>query len=270
MDERLKTNLDHWNDSVAIHERSAMYRLEEFKAGRISLRSIERDEVGDVRGKSLLHLQCHFGLDTMSWARLGARVTGLDFSDAAVTRARELAAELKIDARFICSAIEDAPHALDEQFDIVFTSYGALCWLPDIAAWARVAARFVKPGGIFYIAEFHPLTQSFDSDHPTELRPRISYFHTEMQEYPPQTDYSDRATMHRHGSHEWMYTTGGVVTALINAGLQIEFLHEFPRCLFKFFPIMVPDAEPGWWRIPGDPIPLIFSVRAHKPAGSVG
>jgi SAM-dependent methyltransferase len=263
VDERLKTNLAHWNDSVAIHERSAMYRLEEFKQGRISLRSIEREEVGDVRGKSLLHLQCHFGLDTLSWARLGAHVTGLDFSDKATALARELAAELKLDARFVCAPIEDAPRVLDDQFDIVFTSYGALCWLPSVAEWAKVAAHFVKPGGVFYIAEFHPMTQCFDNDNPRELKSRISYFETRMQEFPPGLDYSDRVTTHQHGSHEWMYTTSGVVSALIDAGLRIEFLHEFPLCMFKFFPFMESDGD-GWWRIKGDPIPLLFSIKARK------
>lgn len=264
MDERLKTNLAHWNDSVAIHERSAMYRLEEFKAGRDSLRAIEIEELGDIRGKSLLHLQCHFGLDSISWARRGARVTGIDFSDKAIARARELSAELQIPARFICTSIEDAPRALDEQFGIVFTSYGALCWMPDVRRWAHVAAHFVKPGGTFYIAEFHPLTQSFDTDNPTELRPRISYFHTEMQEWPAEPDYADRATMHQHGTHQWMYTTSGVVSALIDAGLKVEFLHEFPQCNFKFFQFMQQDAQ-GWWRIPGDPIPLLFSIKAVRP-----
>jgi SAM-dependent methyltransferase len=264
MDDRLKTNLAHWNDSVAIHERSALYRLEEFKKGRISLRSIEREEVGDVHGKSLLHLQCHFGLDSLSWARLGAQVTGLDFSDKAVARARELAAELNLHARFVCAPIEDAPRALDDKYDIVFTSYGALCWLPSIPEWAKVAAHFVKPGGILYIAEFHPMTQCFDTDNPRELKSRISYFETRMQEFPPGPDYSDKLTTHQHGSHEWMYTTSGVVTALIDAGLRIEFLHEFPRCIFKIFPFMEPDGN-GWWRIAGDPIPLLFSIRARKP-----
>jgi SAM-dependent methyltransferase len=265
VDERLKTNLAHWNDAVAIHERSDLYRVAEFKAGRNSLRSTEIEEVGDVRGKSLLHLQCHFGLDTMSWARLGARVTGIDFSDKAIALARSIATELKLDARFICTPLGDAPRALDERFDIVFTSYGALCWLPDLAAWARTAAHFVKPGGVFYIAEFHPLTQSFDIDHRTELRPRISYFHSAMQEWPPEPDYADRKTMHQHGCHEWMYTTAGVVTALIDAGLQIEFLHEFPRCMFKIFQHLMESDGDGWWRIPGDPIPLVLSIRAHKP-----
>ena len=231
MDDRLKTNLAHWNDSVAIHERAPIYHLEEFKQGRSSLRSIEREEVGDVRGKSLLHLQCHFGVDTLSWARLEAKVTGLDFSDKAIARARELAAELRLDARFVCTPIEEAPWALKDQYDIVFTSYGALCWLPSIPRWAEIAAHLVRPGGVFYIAEFHPLTQCFDTDNPRELKSRISYFETKMQEFPPEPDYADRVTMHQHGCHEWMYTTSGVVSALIAAGLEIEFFHEFPAAI---------------------------------------
>ena len=159
MDERLKANLDAWNQMARIHAGSREYRLAEFKAGQNVLKPIELREVGDVRGKSLLHMQCHFGLDTMSWARMGANVTGVDFSDEAIKLARSISAELKIPARFVQSNIYDAPDAVHEQFDIVFTSYGALCWLPDITRWAQVAASFVKPGGFFYMAEFHPLTQ---------------------------------------------------------------------------------------------------------------
>jgi len=123
-----------------------------FRNGEVHLYPIEIEEVGDVRGKSLLHLQCHFGMDTMSWARLGADVTGLDFSDNAIETARQISAELEIPARFVCSNIYDAPNVLSEKFDIVFTSYGALCWLPDLKKWGEVVAHFVKPGGIFYIA----------------------------------------------------------------------------------------------------------------------
>src|SRR6266481_6413067 len=130
MDERLKANLDAWNLMAGIHAASREYRLAEFKAGENVLKPIELREVGDVRGKSLLHLQCHFGMDTMSWARLGADVTGLDFSDKAIETARALSAELKIPARFLCSNVYDAPEVLKEKFDIVFTSYGVLPWLP--------------------------------------------------------------------------------------------------------------------------------------------
>ncbi len=265
MDDRTKINLANWNERVPVHVNSAGYRVQEFRNGELHLYPIEREEVGDVRGKSLLHLQCHFGMDTMSWARLGATVTGLDFSDQAIAAARKLSAELRIPATFVCSDIYDAPNVLKEQFDIVFTSYGALCWLPDLKRWAQVAAHFAKPGGIFYISEFHPLTQCFDTDNPRELKSRISYFETAQQNFPPGPDYSDNSVTLSHGTHEWMYTTGGVVTALIDAGLQIEFVHEHPACCFSIFPFMQKDAD-GWWRIKGDPIPLTLSIRAHKPA----
>ncbi|MGH7778643.1 MAG: class I SAM-dependent methyltransferase [Candidatus Binataceae bacterium] len=265
MDERLKINLDLWNERVGVHLNAAEYRVEGFRKGEIHLYPIEREEVGDVRGKSLLHLQCHFGMDTMSWARVGATVTGVDFSQAAIDAARKLGTELKIPAAFVCSNIYDAPSVLSGQFDIVFTSYGALCWLPDLKRWAQVAAHFVKPGGFFYIAEFHPLTQCFDTDNPTELKSRISYFETAQQEFPPSPDYSDRSVMLSHGSHEWMYTTAGVVTALIDAGLTVEFVHEHPVCCTRIFPFMERGAD-RWWRIKGDPIPLTLSIKARKPA----
>ncbi len=265
LDERLKINLEHWNERVAVHVASPGYKLAEFRSGASTLYSIKREEVGDVRGKSLLHLQCHFGLDTMSWARLGARATGLDFSDQGIETARALAAELGIPAKFVCAPLYDAPGALRGKFDIVFTSYGALCWLPDLKRWAQVIAHFLKRRGFFYIVEFHPLTQCFDIEPGvTELRPRASYFDIAMREFPPNPDYSDQSVMLAHGSHEWMYTTAGVVNSLIEAGLRIEFLHEFPVCCFRFFPFMEQGAD-GWWRIKGDPIPLQFSLKARKP-----
>ena len=263
MDERLKANLDAWNQMAGIHVNSRMYRLPEFKAGENVLMPIELSEVGDVLGKSLLHMQCHFGLDTMSWSRLGANVTGVDFSDKAIALARSISAELKIPARFLQSNIYDAPDILHEQFDIVFTSYGALCWLPDIRRWAEIAAGFVKPGGFFYIAEFHPLTQmSANSAGTTKLEFEISYFHAAMREYPPGPDYSDHSKI-VSGTHEWMYRIGDVVSALAATGLRIEYLHEFAECIYPHFPFMKQGGD-GLWHIEGDPIPTIFSIKATK------
>jgi len=265
MDERLKANLDAWNLMAGIHAASREYRLTEFKAGENVLKPIELREVGDVRGKSMLHLQCHFGLDTMSWARLGATITGLDFSDQAIALARSISAELKIPARFVHSNIYDAPNALDEKFDIVFTSYGALCWLPDLARWAEIAAHFVKPGGFFYIAEFHPLTQmSANRAGTTKLEFEISYFHNTMREDPPGPDYSDPSKT-VSATHEWMYRLGDVVSALAATGLRIEFVHEFAGCIYPHFPFMKRGGD-GLWHIEGDPIPTIFSIKATLPA----
>ena len=146
LDEQLQVNRANWNERTPVHAASEMYDVEGFKAGRITLHDVERREMGDVSGKTLLHLQCHFGMDTMSWARLGAVPTGVDLSDAAIDLARSLSGELNLDVRFIHSNIYDLPDVLDEQFDIVFTSYGALCWLPDLDEWASVVANHLKPG----------------------------------------------------------------------------------------------------------------------------
>jgi len=264
MDDRLKANLDAWNQMARIHAASREYRLAEFKAGENVLKPIELREVGDVRGKSMLHMQCHFGLDTMSWARLGANITGVDFSGDAIALARSISAECKIPARFVQSNIYDAPDVVHEKFDIVFTSYGALCWLPDIARWAQVAASFVKPGGFFYMAEFHPLTQmSANREGTTKLEFEISYFHTAMREEPPGPDYSDHSKTVSE-THEWMYRLGDIVSALAATGLRIEYLHEFAECIYPHFPFMKKQSD-GLWHIEGDPIPMIFSIKATKP-----
>ena len=177
MDDYLKANRENWNERTPIHARSEFYDVEGFKAGRSTLTSIELEEVGEVAGRSLLHLQCHFGLDTMSWARLGAKVTGVDFSDQAIALARSLSKETGIEADFVLSDIYELPDVLDEQYDIVFTSFGVLNWLPDLKKWAQVIARFLKPGGTFYIVEFHPFADVFDEESDAvELRLHYPYF----------------------------------------------------------------------------------------------
>ena len=148
-------NKNLWNKRVAIHKHSDLYDVEEFKKGKLSLQPIEIEELGDVKGKSLLHLQCHFGLDTLSWARLGAKTTGIDFSEEAVDPALLLNDELKLDSKFICSNIYDIENHLNEKFDIVFTSYGTIGWLNDLNEWGRLISLYLKPGGTFYIIDFH-------------------------------------------------------------------------------------------------------------------
>src|SRR5919206_2445351 len=164
MNKYVESNRSLWDGWTRLHAHSEFYDLAGFKAGRSSLKDIELAEVGDVRGRSLLHLQCHFGQDTLSWARLGAEVTGVDFSTEAIRLARALNEELHIPARFIQSNIYALPDVLDERFDIVFTSYGVLAWLPDLDAWGEIVARYLKPGGFFYIVENHPLTGMVSDD----------------------------------------------------------------------------------------------------------
>lgn len=265
MDQYSQSNRNLWNEWAYVNAASDLYRLDEFKEGAIKLNALERGEVGDVAGKLLLHLQCHFGMDTLSWARLGAEVTGVDFSDEAVAMAKRLAGELNIPARFLCSDIYALDEVLHEQFDIVYTSYGVLNWLPDIPRWAKIAADRVKPGGFFYIAEFHPFAMVLD-DEAENYRLRYPYFEKEVMTFDVQGSYADRsAKVETKKEYGWNHTMGEIVTSLIDAGLTLEFLHEFPFSVYEQLPYLKPD-EAGLWRQAGEPamMPLMFSLKAWK------
>jgi SAM-dependent methyltransferase len=219
----------------------------------------------------LLHLQCHFGIDTLSFARLGARVTGVDFSPAAIDLASRLAVELGFpEARFVRSTIHDLPDVLDEEFDLVYTSRGVLGWLPDIRRWAAVVARFVRPGGRFYITEIHPVAQAFENEGvaPGELRLRYPYWeHREPLSFPVQGSYADpTADVKTPTEHGWDHGLGEIVTALIDAGLEIRALREFPFVDWQLD--FLSEADDGTWRLPpgveGE-LPLFFSLLAVKP-----
>lgn len=263
-------NRDFWNAVVPLHTASNFYNLAAFKAGATSLLPIELEELGSVDGKTLLHLQCHFGMDTLSWARSGASVTGVDFSDQAIHRARSLAKEVGLEARFICSDIYDLPNKLTGQFEIVFTSYGVLCWLPDIDRWAKIVAHFLQPGGTFYIVDGHPMTRVFSSDQHaksvTDLKVSASYFTQEPTVSEVDGSYADSAEkLPPKKLLTWNHSIGNILSALIQAGLTIEFLHEFPVMHWAPFPFLK-QGEDHLWHLPqGDPqIPLLFSLRATK------
>ena len=265
MEDYLRKNREHWNELTPVHELSEFYDVNGFRSGKSTLKSIELDEVGEVSGKSLLHLQCHFGLDTLSWARLGARVTGVDFSDRAIALARSLSRELGIQADFVQSSIYDLPKVMHDQFDIVFTSYGVLCWLPDLTQWAKVIASFLRPGSVFYIAEDHPLADVFYySEDANEVRGEYSYFHSPQPMMSEPGDYADPGAELSHGSYQWTHSLGDILNALIGAGMSIDFLHEFPVCCWQRFPFMHRDKD-GWWRFSKtNNIPLTFSLKARK------
>lgn len=229
-------NRARWDERVPIHVASDFYDLEAFRAGKDALRPFELAEVGDVTGKTLLHLQCHIGLDTLSWSRHGAaQVVGLDFSEPAVDTARGLAEALGLGpdrAAFVTADVYDAPTAVpDSSYDIVYTGTGALNWLPDIERWAETAASLVAPGGFLYLAEFHPLTDTLDDG--TGSVVTHDYFSREawVDETPGTYADFDAPTVHNR-SVEWQHPVGEVVTALAAAGLRIEFLHEHDATLF--------------------------------------
>jgi SAM-dependent methyltransferase len=269
MSDAERADQSNWNRLAPLHAQSAFYDVASFKAGRSTLQRLEREELGDVAGRSMLHLQCHFGMDTLSWARLGARVTGVDYAESAIELARKLGCEAGLEAQFVCASIYDLPERLTGTFDIVFTSYGVLCWLPDLPAWGRVIAHFLKPGGIFYIADGHPFAGVFYNEPDAAgLQVAYPYFHREEPEaYPCDGSYAtDPGVEVKHISYEWCHTLGDVVNALLDAGLRLQFLHEFPFGFYKAFPFMV-RSEDGKWRLPEhqESLPLIFSLKATKP-----
>lgn len=267
MDDYIESNRRLWNDWTGIHEKSEFYDVEGFRANPLRLHSIEQEELGDVSGKSLLHLQCHFGMDTLSWASLGATVTGADFSDEAIKLARELSEETGVPATFVCANLYDLPDVLAGQFDIVFTSYGVLWWLPDIERWGRVVSHFLKPGGTFYVAEAHPFFRIFDDEHPTTLKTKYPYFQKEVLKLDVQGSYASGPDSEYRGvEYGWPHTLSDYINALIGADLQIEFLHEYPFLTWQAFPFMEKDAN-RYWRLKGgsEMIPLMFTLKARKP-----
>jgi len=178
MDKFLEINRTNWNERTPVHAASRFYYdVDSFKAGRITLNKVEQEELGDVSGKTLLHLRCHFGVDTMSWARLGANATGVDLSDVAINFARSLNDELDLNVEFVESNVFDFPNVLDKKLDIVFTSVGVLSWISDIDKWASVVAHFLKPGGTFYIIDFHPLLGILEPTNSDEMKPVDKYWY---------------------------------------------------------------------------------------------
>jgi SAM-dependent methyltransferase len=275
-----------WDQVVPIHEASRGYDREGFLQGTKPLCPVELSELGPlVKGKSLLHLQCHFGIDTLNWARLGARVTGLDFSQPAIEAARRLSEESGVPGRFVQSNVYDAPAALDgERFEVVYTGIGALNWLPDVRAWAHVVAACLLDGGRFYISEGHPMRGTLDWEAADQqLHVRYPYFEAaEPWVSDEDTTYVDGPKLELTRNYEWNHGLGEIVTALIDAGLRIEFLHEHREVPWQALPWMEHmaasegelDPSTGGryqsdrlWRLPEaqrELVPLMYSLLATK------
>jgi SAM-dependent methyltransferase len=261
-DQYFKANREGWNLRTEVHKNSEFYQVERWKNEGNSLTPIELREVGDVQGKKLLHLQCHFGQDTLSWARLGAEVTGCDLSDNAVDFARELAAELNIPAQFVRCNLYDLPEHLDGQFDIVFTSYGTIGWLPDLDRWAAVLAHFLRPGGMFYIADFHPVVWMLD-DKMEYLK--YPYHGGEVIETAQTGTYADRYASIEYKEYGWNHSLSEIINSLIRHGLRIEFLNEYDYSPYDCFDKTVRGTD-GNYRIQGMEgiIPMVYSIKAIK------
>ncbi len=266
-------NRVNWDDRAAIHmaDRTGSYRVSEFLAGGDCLHDIEHDEIGDVRGKRIAHLQCHFGLDTLSLARRGASCVGLDFSPVALAGARDLQRRTGLDASFVAGNVYDARRLITGSFDLVYVTWGAINWLPDMKAWAQVVASLLKPGGALYLLEGHPSLLTID-EYSEKLHPAYDWrtppdrpiIMTEENSYT-----GDKDQIAHPETHEWIHPLSDIINAVIAAGLTLDWLHEHERLAWQFAPIMV-KVEEGLrrplWRLPdGFPrLPLAFSLSARK------
>jgi len=214
-----------------------------------------------------LHLQCHFGLDTLSLARLGATVTGADFSDNSIAAARQLAQEIGVPAEFVCADVYSLPELLEKKFDIVFTSLGVLCWLRDLPAWAKVVSHFLKVGGTFVLVEDHPLAFIMDEKSEQDnLRISYDYFDKSTLSLSDEGSYADpNAVLEHKLHHEWTHSLDEIFSSLIDAGMRIESFHEYPFAMFQRFDWLIKN-EKGWWQ-PVDgalKVPMLFSLKCSK------
>ena len=253
-----------WDAKTSAHVSSKFYDMEGFRAGKTSLKSIELNALADLdlNGKSILHLQCHFGQDSLSFARMGAQVTGVDLSTAAIQQARELTEELGLNARFIECNVLDLPQHLDEQFDLVFTSYGVLGWLPDMQRWAQIVAQFLKPDGIFYIAEFHPILYLYDFDKKTVDYP---YFNTGKPfEEEVENSYTDSSEGAKGTEYFWQHGLAEVLQPLLNNGLNLLEFKEFDYSPYDCFPNLKKRAEGEYVLDTKHSLPHIFSLKMQK------
>jgi SAM-dependent methyltransferase len=270
-EESFAANRAWWDGVVETHYGSRFYSVHEFLQGEDTLLPIESVEIGDVRGRHLMHLQCHFGLDTLSLARRGATVSGLDFSPKAIAAARRLAAEAKLDARFVESNVYDAVAALGNAggYDIVYVTWGAIVWLPDLHRWARIVAELLRPGGFLYLLEGHPMALSLEqSDAAAPLVASWPYFEGEAPLILEASGtYTDREAKLAHTqTHEFPHSLSEIFAALLAAGMRIEMFHEHQSLAWQLWPCLEPDG-PRMFRLPKDrtPMPLSFSLKARKP-----
>ena len=262
-DKYFEVNKSTWNEKVKVHSKSEMYDLEAFKKGKSSLMQYEVKALGDVKGKSLLHLQCHFGQDTLSWSRLGAKCVGVDISDEGIKLAQQLNEELNLDAEFVCCNVLDTSDYVKDEFDIVFTSYGTIGWLPDLKPWGKMIAERLKSGGTFYIAEFHPIVWMFDY---LEGKPVMKYGYMDKEviyeEY--EGTYANQSSKMISKEYGWNHGLGEVVSALTEAGLHIEYLKEYDESPYNVLPDLI-ETKSGNYVTKDKLYPLIFEIKATKP-----
>lgn len=250
-----------WNELTNVHMKgSSFYPIDEFLKGKIVLKNIEKTEVGDVKGKDLLHLQCHFGMDTLSWARLGANVTGVDISDEAIEQAKKLSTAINVEADFLRSDILELEGKINKKYDIVFASYGALYWIPNLKKWMQIASSYLKENGFIYIIDGHSIGDWLNRCdlEKSILNHKFSYFDRSTQKYETTQDYADPTFKSKASEFGWHYTLSDLINAISSAGLMIDHFNEFPSFdMIYDNGSLKPVGEVSNY-------PVMFSIKASK------
>ena len=261
-DNYLNINKNLWNQKVDFHMKSDFYDVPKFLKGNSSLNKIELNLLGDITGKSILHLQCHFGQDTISLGRMGAKVTGVDLSNEAIEQAKLLSKKTNIETEFICCDIYDLPNHLDKKFDIVFTSYGTIGWLPDLSKWAQIISKYLKPGGIFVFAEFHPVVWMFDNNF---KKIKYNYFNSGAIIETETGTYANKDAEIEGEFITWNHSISEVVNSLISNNLEIKSLNEYDYSPYDCFN-ETENISPNKFRIKhlDNKIPMVYSIVATK------
>lgn len=251
-----------WNAKTPIHVKSAFYNQSKFLEQGNSLNEVELNEVGDVEGKKILHLQCHFGQDSISWQKKGAEVTAIDLSDEAIEVAKKLNVQMNTNVHFICCNVYEINDHLTEQYDIILTSYGTIGWLPDLSIYTKLIHSFLKPGGFYYIVDFHPFIWTLDDEY-TQFG--YNYFNTGVISEEIDGTYADREATIRLKEHGWNHPTSELLNALLQTGLKLEFFNEFDFSAYNCFPKME-ERGTGKWQFEHfkNRIPYMYSLKASK------
>ena len=258
----LKINREAWNDKTVVHLQSKFYDQKAFLAGKNSLKNPELEVLGDIKGKRILHLQCHFGQDTLSLARMGGKVSGIDFSEVAIENAIRINEELDLDAQFICSDVCDLPKELYNQFDIVFTSYGTIGWFPDLEPWAETIKNALVPGGKFIMVDFHPFVWTFDND---MKYIQYDYFNSEPIEEEIEGSYADRNAPIKTKTISWNHGIGEILNTLIQAGISIQEFSEMDYSPFECFSNLKKlDEDKFVFSHIETAIPMIYRIVGEK------
>lgn len=263
MEQYFKANQKLWDDKVPFHLKSSLYNMEAFLNGHSSLCPVVQQEVGNVNGKSILHLQCHFGQDSLSLARMGAKVTGVDFSGEAISKARALNEQLGLDATFIQANVMELNEKLTESYDMVFTSFGTIIWLPELKAWANVISQRLKPGGSFVFVEFHPVINAMDWDRGTF---DYNYFNSGKPYHEiVEGTYADKDADLKGEEYFWLHSFEDVLSPLLAEGMHLTSFKEYPFSSYDVFGEMKKLEE--WkfvWTKTQASFPHMFSLQMTK------